>query len=375
MKKIILTGGGTAGHVTPNIALLPSLRRGSDVPDADPGGSFRDRPPVQPEGFEIEYIGSHGGIEQKLVEACGIPFNGISSGKLRRYVSFKNFTDIFRVVKGLSDASKIIRRFKPDIVFSKGGFVSVPVVIAAKRAGVPVVIHESDITPGLANRIAYPFASRVCASFPETMEKLPKGKGALTGAPIRSELFGGDRETGRKRCGFKDGKPAVLVMGGSLGSAKINLCLRSCLDALLERYSIIHICGKGNVDRSLDRPGYAQFGFVSELLPDLLAAADIAVSRSGANSIYELLALKLPNLLIPLSRNASRGDQIQNAESFRNQGFSRVIFEEDMTGESLVSEIGGLYEEREKYIAEMIKSPLNDGVAEVMRVITETVKM
>ena len=177
MKKIILTGGGTAGHVTPNLALLPSLK------EAD---------------YEIHYIGSYNGIERKLIENAGIPYDGISSGKLRRYFDLKNFSDPVRVLKGYAEARKLIKKYKPDVVFSKGGFVSVPVVLAAKHYKVPVIIHESDMTPGLANKICIPSAKKVCCNFPETLEYLPKDKAVLTGSPIRQELLQGDRLSGLK---------------------------------------------------------------------------------------------------------------------------------------------------------------------------------
>ena len=223
MKKIILTGGGTAGHVTPNIALLPRLKE---------------------LGYDISYIGSYAGMEKGLIEQQNIPYYGISSGKLRRYFDPKNFSDPFKVMKGYFQARALMRKLKPDIVFSKGGFVSVPVVLAAKHAKVPTIIHESDITPGLANRIAIPAASRVCCNFPETIPHLPEGKAVLSGSPIRAELLHGSKEAAYTYTGLNSEKPVILVVGGSSGSKVINDTVRSILPELLKNYQVIHLCEK-----------------------------------------------------------------------------------------------------------------------------------
>ena len=345
-KKILLTGGGTAGHVTPNLALLPYLKA---------------------EGYEIVYIGSEKGIERTLIEAEGIPYYSISTGKLRRYLSKENIKDMFRVVKGIAEAKKLIKRLKPDLVFSKGGFVAVPVVLGAKSNNVPVIIHESDITPGLANKIAMPSARVVCSTFPETLQYVPKGKGVHTGTPIRKELFEGDRQKGLAACKFTGEKPVLLMMGGSLGAVKLNHCLREILPELVKTFDVIHLCGKGNLDAHLrEQEGYMQFEYVSDGLNDLFAAADFIVSRAGSNSISEFLALKKPHLLIPLSARASRGDQILNAASFEKQGFARVLDEDEMTAESMKKEIFELYENKEKYVAAMEHAASGDGVEAVM---------
>ena len=229
MKRIVLTGGGTAGHVTPNIALLPRLKE---------------------LGYEIHYIGSYHGIERKLIEQYHIPYYGISSGKLRRYFDWKNFSDPFKVIKGYSQARSILKKLKPDVLFSKGGFVSVPVVMAAKHRKIPAIIHESDITPGLANKLAIPHAYKVCCNFPETLEYLPSEKAVLTGSPIRRELLSGNRQNGLSYCHFQSGKPVILIMGGSSGSQFINEMVRSILPELLKTYQVIHLCGKDNLDAS-----------------------------------------------------------------------------------------------------------------------------
>ncbi len=354
MKKIILTGGGTAGHVTPNLALLPKLRE---------------------KNYEVLYIGGKRGMEADMVKKAGVNYRGISTGKLRRYFDLKNFTDPFRVIKGFFDAKSIIKEYKPDVIFSKGGFVAVPVTIAAWMCRVPVIAHESDMTPGLANKIAAPFAKRICCNFPETMELLPRSKAVLSGSPIRAELLTGSREEGLKTVGFDGSKPILLIIGGSLGAQHINEAVRRILTELLKDFDIIHICGKGNVDSTKsDIPGYRQYEFVGAELKDMFAAADIFISRAGANAICELLALKKPNLLIPLSAAASRGDQILNAESFEKQGFSMVLKEENMSDDSLLASVRKLWTDKERYIEAMKASKLSDGVGIIIDEIEKTAK-
>jgi len=353
MKRIILTGGGTAGHVTPNIALLPRLKE---------------------LGYDIQYIGSYTGIEKELIEPFGIPYHGISSGKLRRYFSVQNFTDPFRVLKGFREAHKLIRQLKPDVIFSKGGFVSVPVVLAGKRCKVPVIIHESDMTPGLANKIAIPSAAKVCCNFPETLKSLPEGKAVLTGSPIRQELLSGNKIAAMDMCHFTSDKPVILVIGGSLGAVAVNNAVREALPELLKDFQIIHLCGKGKMDESLkDVEGYCQFEYIKNELRNLFALADIVISRAGANAICELLALHKPNLLIPLSANASRGDQILNARSFERQGYSMVLEEEEITEASLLEAIRKLYQERNKYIAAMSAGKNLNSIQHIVNLIEECI--
>ena len=349
MKRIVLTGGGTAGHVTPNIALLPSLKEA---------------------GYEVFYIGSYEGIEKKLIEEINIPYYGISSGKLRRYKSLKNLSDPFRVIKGYIQALTLMKQIKPDIVFSKGGFVSVPVVLAAGTKHIPVIIHESDMTPGLANKIAMHSASKVCCNFPETLSYLPTDKAVLTGSPIRKELLTGNRIKGLDFCGFTAEKPIILIIGGSTGAQHINEAVRTILPTLLQKYQIVHLCGKGKVDDRLNRtPGYVQYEYINKELRDLFAMCDIVVSRAGANAICELLALKKPNLLIPLSANASRGDQILNANSFKKQGYSSILLEENLTSVTLLAAINELYQNRASYIDAMTLSTQNDSIHLIMNLL------
>ena len=354
MKHIVFTGGGTAGHVTPNIALFPAVKEA---------------------GYEISYIGSYEGIEKELITGQGVTYYGIDSGKFRRYFSWKNFTDPFHVVKGYFQAKKLLKKLNPNIVFSKGGFVSVPVVMAAKKCKIPCIIHESDITPGLANKLAIPSATKVCSNFPETLNYLPKEKAVLTGSPIRKELFSGNKIKGLDFCGFTANKPVLLVIGGSTGAASVNNAIRDLLPTLLQKFQVIHLCGKGKTDESFNgREGYVQFEYINKELKDLFAAADIIVSRAGANAICELLALKKPNILIPLSAAASRGDQILNAESFERQGFSYVLKEEEVTNETLLTAIHNVYENRETYVAAMNESKLNHAIETITEMIKELSK-
>lgn len=349
MKRIILTGGGTAGHVTPNIALLPRLKE---------------------LGYDIQYIGSYNGIEKELIEQFQIPYHGISSGKLRRYFSTQNFTDPFRVIKGFSEANKLIKELQPDVIFSKGGFVSVPIVMAGKRNKIPTIIHESDMTPGLANKIAIPTATKICCNFPETLKFLPKDKSILTGSPIRQELLTGDKRAALKLCGFTDDKPVILIIGGSLGSVVVNNAIRLILPELLEEFQVIHLCGKGKVDDTLkELNGYAQFEYIKDELKDIFAISNIVISRAGANAICELLALRKPNLLIPLSANASRGDQILNAHSFEQQGFSVVIEEEELSKEILLESIKKLYLDRDSFINAMSQSDQQNSIETIIHLI------
>lgn len=349
--KIIMTGGGSAGHVTPNLALIPKLK------ELD---------------YEVQYIGTKDGIERGIIKEENIKYHMISSGKLRRYFDLKNFTDPFKVIKGIFQCTSIMRKEKPNIVFSKGGFVSVPVVMAAHFCRIPVIAHESDITPGLANRIAAPYCDKVCVTFPESIKNIKGDKAVLTGTPIRQALLKGSRAEGLKICGFKGEKPVALIIGGSLGSKVINDEVRVILKDLLKTYDVIHICGKNNIDNSLlNLNGYKQFDYVSDELPHLMHAADIVISRAGANTIFELLALKKPNILIPLSKKSSRGDQILNAASFEKSGYSVVIQEEELKADFLQNKINELYKNKKKYVDKMNSSTIKNSVENIVGLINK----
>ena len=353
MKRIILTGGGTAGHVTPNLALLPSLKEA---------------------GYEITYMGSYDGIEKRLVEDFNIPYVGIATGKFRRYLDVKNLTDPFRVIKGYGEARKFLKEYRPDVVFSKGGFVSVPVVRAAASLKIPCIIHESDMTPGLANKLCFPVAKKICCNFPETFDMLPEEKAVLTGTPIRAELAQGSKLAGLEMCGFTANKPVIMVIGGSLGAANVNKAVRDALPQLLEKYQVVHLCGKDKLDNLLlTTPGYKQFEYLKAELKDIFAMADVVISRAGANAICELLALRKPNILIPLPASSSRGDQLLNAQSFEAQEFSLVLHEDDLTTALLVEKVNELYENRQRFYEAMDTSGQMESIPTIMKLINEAV--
>ena len=353
MKKIVLTGGGTAGHVTPNIALLPRLRE---------------------LGYEIHYIGSYEGIESRLIADYDIPYYGIATGKLRRYFDPKNFSDPFRVIKGYGEARKILKKIKPDVVFSKGGFVAVPVVRAAASLKIPCIIHESDMTPGLANKLCIPVADKICCNFPETLQNLPEDKAVLTGSPIREELTRGNKIAGLDFCGFSANKPVLMVIGGSQGAANVNAAVREALPDLLQDFQIVHLCGKGKMDNLLlNTAGYKQFEYIKTELKDLFAMADVVISRAGANAICELLALKKPNILIPLV-SGSRGDQVLNAKSFESQGFSILLEEDDITKELLVEKVRELFCNRQSYIETMSHSEQLSSIDTITNILESYIK-
>ncbi|WP_128893970.1 undecaprenyldiphospho-muramoylpentapeptide beta-N-acetylglucosaminyltransferase [Longirhabdus pacifica] len=352
-KHICFTGGGTAGHVMVNITLIPKFLQA---------------------GWNVSYIGSKDGIEKKLVEKFPIDYYEVSTGKLRRYFHVDNFKDPFKVIKGIFQANRIMKKMKPDVIFSKGGFVSVPVVIAGRKQKLPVIIHESDLTPGLANKISIPFASKVCVTFAETKQSIPSQKLGAVGAVVRDELFAGDKNKGLSLCSFTKQKPVLLVMGGSLGARKINEVLRDHLDEWMQHFQIVHLCGKGNIDHNLRRQGYEQLEYADETLPHIMAASDIVLSRAGANSIFELLALHKPMFLIPLSKHASRGDQIFNAKRFVKKGYAEMMEEEHIDENNIVSSVVNMYQNKVEYMDKMRR---NDDIVHsdaLMQYIVEHVK-
>lgn len=357
--SIVFTGGGTAGHVTPNLALIPLVREKCKNVELD-----------------VHYIGSENGIEKEIIAKYdNITYHSIRTGKLRRYFSWQNFSDPFRVIGGYFDAKKLMKKIRPAIVFSKGGFVSVPVAAAAHAYKIPVIAHESDLTPGLANKISARFATKICTTFPDTLEYLPKGIGVCTGSPIRPELFDGSAERARAYYGF-DNKPVILSMGGSLGSVVLNKALRENLPELTKKYNIIHLCGKGNIDDKCEKytASYKQFEFISDELPDALALSDFIVSRAGSNAIHEFLALHKPMLLIPLSAAASRGDQILNAQSFEKRGFAIVLKEENITPSTFLHAISYVEKDKEKMTRSMENYENSNGANIIAEMIYEEIK-
>ena len=350
-KCIVFTGGGTAGHVTPNIALIHALLE---------------------EGWDVHYIGTRNGMEHNLI--CEIPevtYHCISSGKLRRYFSWQNFLDPFRVLHGIGQSRKILKQVHPDIIFSKGGFVSVPVVIAAGK--IPVVAHESDYSPGLSNKIASHFTDHICVSFEDTLKDLKKHNGTFTGTPIRNELYHGSPERALAFTGLSGNKPVLLCMGGSLGAQRLNELLREALPSLLPVFDIIHLCGHGKTDPNLCMEGYIQYEYIDKELPDLFALSDIVLSRAGANSVFELLALHKPSVLVPLTLNSTRGDQLLNAKYFQRKGFAEVLDQNTATKEDLSDLILHVYSYRESYISAMLAEDQADGTLPILQIIRETV--
>lgn len=341
-KTIVFTGGGSAGHVTPNIAIIDEINS---------------------HDWNIHYIGSKNGIEKELIENLSISYFAISSGKLRRYVDVENIKDIFRVLKGCLDARKVLRKIRPDIVFSKGGFVSVPVVIAAKSLGITTFIHESDMTPGLANKIAQRFATKIFTSFEEAKQHFPADKTIAIGPPIRKEILAGSPKKARTYLQFNDSLPILTIMGGSLGAKKLNEAVRNSLPELTRRYQIVHLCGKGNVDENYQQiEGYCQFDYVNKELADILSATTTVITRGGSNAIFEFLALRIPMIIVPLSKKQSRGDQILNAKAFEEKGYSLTLEEENLTSKSLLQHLDNIESKRKDILHNMRASGKTDAL-------------
>ncbi|MBQ5991823.1 MAG: undecaprenyldiphospho-muramoylpentapeptide beta-N-acetylglucosaminyltransferase [Clostridia bacterium] len=350
MKKVIVfTGGGTAGHVTPNLALIEKLDRSE---------------------WDIHYIGTSG-MEKELLKAVpDVIYHEIDSGKLRRYASLKTLTMPFHVQKGYRQAKNILKALKPAVVFSKGGYVSVPVVAAAKGL-CPVLTHESDYTPGLANKIDAHFADKVLVTFADTVPYVKGNKGVHTGTPIRPELYRGSRERALGFTGLSGEKPVLLVTGGSLGAVAVNVAVREALPELLKTFDVVHLCGKGKLDETVSMPGYLQYEYIREEMADLFALADVVVSRAGANAVFELLALQKPMLLLPLSGASTRGDQELNAAYFEKRGYARVLKADEVNAQSVLREVTALYENRETYIETMRHAESVDGTEHILRLIRE----
>ena len=348
-KTIVFTGGGTAGHVTPNLALIGKLDRAE---------------------WDIHYIGTSG-MEKDLVKTVpDVTYHEIESGKLRRYASIKTLTMPIHVQKGYHQAKRILKELKPAVLFSKGGYVSVPVVAAAKGI-CPVLTHESDYTPGLANRIDAHFADKVLVTFSDTVPLVRGNKGVHTGTPIRPELYRGSRERALLFTGLSGKKPVLLVTGGSLGAVAVNVAVREALPELRKNFDVVHLCGRGKLDESVKMPGYVQYEYIQEEMADLFALADVVVSRAGANAVFELLALHKPMLLLPLSGASTRGDQELNAEYFKKNGYARVLLADEVSAASVLKEVRALYDARERYIDTMKHAEGVDGTEAILRLIRE----
>lgn len=349
MNRIVFTGGGTAGHVIPN---LPLIHR------------FYAR------GWRVDYIGSGSALERDLIAPTEAVYHKISTGKLRRPFTFVSLCGSLRVVLGLIQAFWLLLRLRPTVVFAKGGYVSLPVVVSSWLNRVPVIAHESDLSPGLANRLSYPFVRKICTTFPETLQG--KKKALYTGALIRPELLHGDRDKGLAYCGFSYAKPMLLVLGGSQGARAINRILRTSLSRLLPGFQVAHVCGAGNLSaQQAALEGYRQFEFLGDAFPDVLAAASLAVSRAGSNALVELLALRLPHLLIPLNKTASRGDQIENAGMAEGNGWSMVLQEADLTEDGFMQALTALYANRSRWRNALRSFSVGHAVDEIDRLLFE----
>lgn len=351
-SKIVFTGGGTAGHVTPNIALIDEL---------------------QAQGWQIDYVGSPDGVEKDMITAINIPYHTVSSGKLRRYFSWKNFLDPLKILLGIGQAYKLMRKLKPDVVFSKGGFVAFPVVVGAWLNRIPVVAHESDMSPGLANRLSFPFVNKICVTFAAAKKHFKQqNKVEVTGTPIRQQLMKGNATKGLSLCHFNDKKPCLLIVGGSQGASALNACVRQALDTLCQTFQVIHLCGKGKVNSSFaNRADYHQLEYANEELADLFAASEIVISRAGANALYEILALAKPHVLIPLSQKVSRGDQVQNARYFQQQGISVVVSEETLTPQILLAAVDEVSTNRVEIIKKIKALGIESATMKIVSIISE----
>lgn len=354
-RTIALTGGGTAGHVTPNLALAPVLVE---------------------RGFRVEYIGSTSGIERSLCEEAGIPYHSIAVGKLRRYASWQNLTDPFRMLRGVVQAATLLGKLEARLVFSKGGYVGVPVAVGARLKGIPVVLHESDLSPGLANRLCIPLASRVCVSYAETLAALPKGARARhTGTPIRPSLHEGDRVRGIVRFELSADRPTILAFGGSLGARAINEAVRELVRLGDNNLQFIHVCGAGNLDPKLDgHAHYRQFEYMHAEFADALACSSLVISRGGSNSLAELAALKKPAIIVPLPLDVSRGDQIENARRHAEKGYGIVLPQSELSALRLRQEIEGMLERAEESIAAMERDAPPDSAEALARLIEELIE-
>ena len=341
---IVFTGGGTAGHVLPTKPVIERCKLRGD---------------------RVVFIGSKSGLERQLVEDWDVEFSEITAGKLRRYLSFENVIDAFRVPIGILQALFLLLKLKPDAVFSKGGYVAFPVVVAAWLLRIPVVAHESDLSPGLATRLCTPFVRTQCVSFAQTKTKAKRV--VETGTPIRAELLVGDAKRAKTWLNLRSQSKVLVVVGGSLGAEAINHVVHSSIKELAQEFVVIHVCGKGNIEESLRTvENYFQFEYINEQWGDILALADVVISRSGANALFELLSLRKPNLLIPLPLSKSRGDQIENAELAETNGWSVVLPESECTNESLIKKISLIAENVTQWQAKLQTFEFKDSAGLIL---------
>ena len=348
MPKIIFTGGGSAGHVTLNLALIPYFIKA---------------------GWQVDYIGSIGGMEEDLVKKFPeVKYHAILTGKLRRYLSFKNIVDMVKIPLGCIEATWLVHKLNPDIIFSKGGFVSFPVVVGGWINRKKIFMHESDLTSGLANKLSLPFVGTFFTTFPETVNSLKqKQKVKCVGPVLSDRLFNGSREKGAEFAGLSTDKPTIMFIGGSLGAQSLNNAVKANFDALLQHYQVIHIAGKNGYNKELKAEGYAQYEYIDTELKDLMALADVVISRAGSNSIFELASLNKPMILVPLPNTASRGEQSLNAKNFMNKGYAEIIKDEDIANpDILFPMLEKVYNNRDTYRKAMINNPVKITTAEAL---------
>lgn len=346
-KKIVLTGGGTAGHITPHLALMPYLKK----------------------DFDFTYIGSKNSMEQKMMQDL-MPFYCVETTKLKRKLSLSNMLIPFKLIKGICQAKKLLKKIKPNIIFSKGGFVAVPVVIAGHLLKIPIITHESDYTLGLANKLIKNKCTYVCTSFDVTSKNLKNG--IFTGSPIREQIFKGNKQNIYKKFNFDKNKKSILFIGGSLGSQSINSTVFGTLKILTQKYNVLHIVGKNNVNDSIKYNNYVQIEFANNV-EDAFDFADVVVTRGGANVLFELLAIKKPMLIIPLSKKESRGDQILNANYFKQKGYANVLPEENLTAKTLLNEIENTFNNADKFKTNM-KNEATNGTKKIVDLIKKNAK-
>lgn len=366
-QTLVLTGGGTAGHVWPNFALLEDVQ--APLGKAVANGEVK-----------VCYLGSRVGMERELVEkyAPNWTYYGIHTGKLRRYFSWQNFIDPFRIILGVVQAFLYLYRENAAVVFSKGGFVSAPVVWAAWVLRIPVVIHESDVTPALATKLTLPFATKAIVAFEETRSLCsPKYKDKILplGIPIRPSLFLGDRVRGQKHFNLDANRKTILIFGGSLGADGMNKKLVPALPELSLKYNVIHICGKGKKFALPDAgPHYHQFEFLKEDMADAYAVSDIAICRAGASSIFELAALRIPMFLIPLGLEASRGDQIVNSKIFQTRGWAEWSEQSALSQEKIIETVDRFFLQIDEKKAKLASAPGSSATFEIGSLLLEIIQ-
>lgn len=347
MASIVLTGGGTAGHCTPHLAILPYLKKDFD---------------------NIYYVGSENGIEKEIIKNTDIPYFSVTCAKLNRNLNAKNLFIPFKVAKGIFQAGKILDRIKPDVVFSKGGYVSLPTVVAAKQRNVPVIAHESDYTMGLANKISAKFCKKILTSFPSTAKEIKNGE--FVGPPLRKSLFAPSKSDVVGNFGFSGERPILLVTGGSQGAKALNDVVCKALPELTAKYDVIHLCGKNNLMQNPPKKGYYQAEFLNKI-ENAFACATVCVTRAGSNTLFELMSLKTPCVLVPLPKGASRGDQILNASYFQQKGLAYVISQENLTEDSLIFAIDSVFANRYNLKRNFEKYPIKDASRQISRIIAD----